>query len=83
MNQTQNTSAATKQHNRETETTNHQAPIQQHQADSHRTKNLDTHLRITIEWGCPPPSYLAATDGGGVADRTAFGRRQGAGGASC
>lgn len=42
--------------------------IQQQPAGSSRTKELRSHLCITIERGCRPPNYLPVTNGGGNAD---------------
>jgi hypothetical protein len=81
MNSPINTPAETQQQDiNGTEGATQQVTIQPTQADSLRTKNLDTHLCITIEWSCPPPSYLTVTSGGGDAVPAAAGR---AGGVSC
>jgi hypothetical protein len=84
MNSPINTPTKTQQQDTNgTEGATQQVTIQPTRADSHRTKNLDTHLRITIRWGSPPLSYLPVTNGGWNADGPAFGRRCEAGGASC
>ena len=59
--------ATSKQHSNRPEQTERQATTSQHPADSHRTKEVRSHLCITIRWGGPPPSYLAVTNGGGDA----------------
>jgi hypothetical protein len=84
MNSPINTPAKTQQQDTNgTEGATNQVMIQQPSADNLRTKELRSHLRITIRWGFPPPSYLPVINGGWNADGPAFGRWREAGGASC
>lgn len=58
-------------------------PIRNHAEETARTKELRSHLCITIEWSAPPPCYLPVMTGGGSAHAAPVGTLAVAGDSSC